>query len=900
MFLLSGKREKLKIFWVYILFLFSCFSLNAQINFKGVVFNENNTPINRARIYLKSGSTTKYTFTNSKGEFQIKLDSLQENSVVLIASSTQYKNDSISISISKNKFTYIENFNLKKALKPANIHSASSKVLDEVVVEGKRKPIEIKKDTVVYNTENYIDGSEKNVEDLLKKLPGIEVKENGSIEFKGKAVVAVMLDGGDLFNSNYMTGTRSINPNIIDQVQAIERWSDNPILKSLNAEDKVALNLKLKKDKVSFSSSIRAESDFYKKYNLGGYALMVNSLIKTFATTNYNNVGENKSPLNLSTNTLSFEDYKNNEYQAPFLIKSNSIDTQFGEEKANRNQQWFNSSNSLIKLSDKANVKIIGSMVKDKILIDNSSENFYNLNDESIYTKDENNIVKKPLYFTGDVELKWYKSGKEYIEIRSSISSLNEKTDNNLISNYSNGYQTKKDIKNLFSKNEGVYTLKLKEKKALQIRALYTYNKKPQNLLIHPSLPIYATNDSINYNFQNISSTKEHIGIDFILYQVFSEDHKLNSSLGFSHENYSLASDLKINDTEYSEDFNNKIKYRTNDLYLNFDYAFKNKKWNISFNQKNQLLYQTLDEISQIRKNIFLNSTKLSIFRTLFFRTSAFISGNITTSPIDEQYLFRNKILISNRNIISNNYSLGFESLESYQFGFSYNNAFLSQFKGTISAGYTKNKNTITSQYLIDSNLDFTQYYRSNKPMETYNISTNFEKFFPFLSSRFNLKSSYLTSEYFNTINNYDITKVKTQSFYSELIHQIALEIPLSIRNYFNYIYTESKSKISEKSTNHSFSMKNQLSYSFKKNSLVLSLINEYYKPDLSQTNDILFLNFSVNYSPKKSRFKYFLTLNNILNQEFNYSKYIQDYAVTYNKIELLHRTFLIGCNIDF
>ncbi len=881
----------MKLFCYSILLFFISFGkFNGQTTFKGIVLNDKQIPINRARIFVKTGTTSKFTFTDINGKFELNNDFGNVNSVLAIASSPGYKNDSIRIPINNQQKTYDTNFELSK----------TSFTIEEVKIQAKRKPIEIKKDTVVYNPENFIDGSEKNVEDLLKKLPGLEVKDDGSIQFKGKTVVAVMLDGGDLFNSNYMIGTRSINPNIIDQVEAIENWSDNPILKQLNSEDKVAINLKLKKDKVSFSSSLRAETDFVKRHNLGGYALAINSLIKTFGTTNYNNVGENKSPINLSTNSLSFEEYQNLKYQSPFIIRTNAVDTQFGTDRAYRNQQWFNSSNSIIKIGSKANLKLIGSMVQDKILINNISENFYKLNDETIYTKDENEIVKKPFYLTGNLELDWYRSDKEYIEINASLSSLDENVENNLNSNFNDSYNTKTNLKNLFSKNEFIYTLKLQEKNALQIKTLYTYNKKPQNLLVNSPLPFITTSDYSSKNFQTVSTSKENLSLEMILYHKFAEDHKLNTSAGFAYQNYVLRSNFLVDDVESLEDFNNNLHYKTKNFHFDFDYAFKNNMWDITFSQNNQILLQNLSEKTSISKNLFLNSSKLSVLKFISNKTALFLGAEISTIPINERYLFSKNILISNRSIINNDYSLNFETQQNYSIGFNYNDSYDKQFKTSVTVSYMKNSNPFTSKFFVDENLDYTQNYRIENAAESYSLQLNLEKFVPFISSRFNLKTNYYISKYFNNINDFALTEISANSLNVNLIHQFAFNFPLKIKNTLNYINLQQQSDITQSNSINSFNMKNELVYGFNKNVYVFNFSNEFFKPDFSQQSHLFFLNFSFNFSPKESKIKYFLSGKNLLNERYNYTKYIQNYSTSFNRIELLNRIFLVGVHIDF
>src|SRR5690606_27441794 len=102
-----------------------------------------------------------------------------------------------------------------------------------------------KKDTVVFNINSYKDGTERKIEDVLRKLPGIEINElSGIIKYKGKSIETVMLEGDDLFGSNYTLGTKNINADMVTEVEAIENYSENALLKGIEHSEKVALNLK--------------------------------------------------------------------------------------------------------------------------------------------------------------------------------------------------------------------------------------------------------------------------------------------------------------------------------------------------------------------------------------------------------------------------------------------------------------------------------------------------------------------------------------------------------------------------------------------------------------------------------------------------------------------------------
>ena len=85
----------------------------------------------------------------------------------------------------------------------------------------KAKPIHQDNDTTRYFVNAFADGHERTVEDLLKKLPGIDVSDDGSISYKGKPISKILLDHTDMFGENYKTASRTLSPQIVGSVEAI-------------------------------------------------------------------------------------------------------------------------------------------------------------------------------------------------------------------------------------------------------------------------------------------------------------------------------------------------------------------------------------------------------------------------------------------------------------------------------------------------------------------------------------------------------------------------------------------------------------------------------------------------------------------------------------------------------
>jgi hypothetical protein len=100
--------------------------------------------------------------------------------------------------------------------------SPSSKSLDEVIVFAERPPVVIKKDTVEFNASAFKTLPNALVEDLLKKLPGVQVDKDGNIVVNGKPVNKILVDGKSFFGDDPKMASRNLPANVIDKVQVTD------------------------------------------------------------------------------------------------------------------------------------------------------------------------------------------------------------------------------------------------------------------------------------------------------------------------------------------------------------------------------------------------------------------------------------------------------------------------------------------------------------------------------------------------------------------------------------------------------------------------------------------------------------------------------------------------------
>ncbi|MES2329341.1 MAG: outer membrane beta-barrel protein [Bacteroidota bacterium] len=99
---------------------------------------------------------------------------------------------------------------------------ATSQLLDEVIVVSERPPVSMKHDTIEFNATAFKTLPNALVEDLLKKLPGVQVDADGNISVNGKVVNRILVDGKTFFGSDPKMATRNLPANIIDKVQVMD------------------------------------------------------------------------------------------------------------------------------------------------------------------------------------------------------------------------------------------------------------------------------------------------------------------------------------------------------------------------------------------------------------------------------------------------------------------------------------------------------------------------------------------------------------------------------------------------------------------------------------------------------------------------------------------------------
>jgi len=210
---------------------------------KGITFDTvSKHPIASATVTLlekKDSSLVSFTMTDDAGRFEFK--DIHNGEYRLLITHVNYHNSNKLISINDND----------KVADLGNVAMDDiSKTLNEVIVQSEAPPVTLINDTVQYNAGSFKTAPNANVEQLLKKLPGVKVEKDGTIKAQGEKVNRVLVDGKEFFGSDPKVATKNLPADAVDKVQVYDKQSDQAQLTGFDDGNyEKTINLKLKKDK---------------------------------------------------------------------------------------------------------------------------------------------------------------------------------------------------------------------------------------------------------------------------------------------------------------------------------------------------------------------------------------------------------------------------------------------------------------------------------------------------------------------------------------------------------------------------------------------------------------------------------------------------------------------------
>lgn len=859
---------------VLVIFVMTTISFAQTVRFDGIIQDEQKNPLEMANIMAVNNGTKamdSYGITNDKGKFQLTLK--PNTSYTVKVSYLGMKSKEIAISTSAQNIVQ-------------NIVMDGSGIELEGVEIVREMPVSIKGDTIVYNADSFKSGTEKKLEDVLKKLPGVEVNADGEIEVEGKKVSKLMVEGKDFFDGDTKLGVKNIPADAIDKIQVLRNYNEVGALKGLeNDQDNVAMNIKLKEGKKNFwfgdATAGIGVAELDSRYIINPKLFYYSPKYSINLITNFNNIGE--LPLTAQDYFKFTGGFKNmmKKGGSNFNVSSNDLGISIlRNNRAKEIETQFCATNFAYSVTKAWNISGFGILSSSKTDLETKSQTTIldsgdqQKRDESTHQKNNLGLFKlsstyKPndkFQFDYDILTKLSKQDEDTDLLRESVV--------NNISSVETILTNKKQNPTSINQNLSLYyTQSDKNIFAFEMQHLYQdenpfYNA---NLRSQPfDLSGYISGQNRNDLNQDrfVKTNKLDAKIDY--YYMVTPKSNINITLGntysyqdFNSHIFQMLDNGNRNDLNDPQN-NNQVNYNFNDTFLGFHYKILSGKFTltpgVSLHSYSMINTQLGTDYSQNFTKVlpdFFALYQIKKSETLTYNFS--LSNDFTDiNQLAEGYVLSDYSSLFRGNRILENATSQVHSLRYFKYNmFNFENIF-------ANATYTKKVDAIKTEADFDGINQTSVPYNSNLADETFSGMGSYGR--SFLK---NYKASAVASlnwSKFNNIQNEDLKT--TESF----MQSYTIRASTNYKNFPNlevgYNVLVNQYSGSTYYTDKPFA---RLDYYFWNS---FSFVSEYefyhyYSTDKSVDNEYDFLSASLIYQKKDSKWEYKIAATNLLNTRY-------------------------------
>jgi len=203
-----------------------------------LIDSQTKEPMSFASVYLKAkGDTLITNFTLSDPEGKTELTKVTRGTYILSAEMLGYK--------TFNKEYYISKY--KEELGTIEMVE-DPEMIDAARVTAVGNPIEVKQDTIIYNASSFIVGENSMLEDLLKKMPGIEVSKDGKVTVNGESVSKITVGGKTFFFDDVNMALKNLPAKIVNKIRVIDKKAEVADFTGIAAEKEKVMDVEVKKE----------------------------------------------------------------------------------------------------------------------------------------------------------------------------------------------------------------------------------------------------------------------------------------------------------------------------------------------------------------------------------------------------------------------------------------------------------------------------------------------------------------------------------------------------------------------------------------------------------------------------------------------------------------------------
>ena len=881
---------------LFLVLLYFSATTYSQNIISGSVINSENKALVDANAILKntSGEIISYNFTDDLGNFLLETN--LKGSFTISISAFGYENKIVEINLKQDsehkKFDFILSPKIEE--------------LSEIIIETTR-PITVKNDTIVFTAAAFLQGNEQVVEDLLKKIPGLNIDESGNIKIGNQEVEKVMVDGDDLFSKGYKILTKNMPVNPIDKVEVYQNYSNNKHLKGIENSEKVALNLTLKEEarRVWFGNmmagyGVVSENRYEVKANLMNFG----KKNKYYFLTNLNNIGSNATgDINHLIRPYRADEagILGDEQTAHSLLGISYQTANLNQKRVNLNNAELLSLNSIFSISNKVKLKVLGFLNTNEINYYKNSFQQFSLSNTTFTNIEDFIGLKKQLTGFGKIDLNYDISKTKTLEY---TAKFNHTKDNNSSDLLFNDDLLKEKLKanNQLLDHNLLFTNKFKENKVLLLTARYINEKTPQTYSVNQFIFDDIFTEPAN-NTKQISENKmQFAGVEANFLNKKKNDDLFELKLGNQLRVDQLNTQFQLlqnqNTVAIPDLYQNQLTYQTNNLYLGSKYRFKFKKFAFQTSLHAHQIVNTLQNYDKkkSRSPFFVipsvgldwDINSKNKIRTSYSQTTTNATVlNVFSGYVQTGFRSFNKGLESFNQLNASNAMLG------YTYG-----GWGDKFFANAFILHAKNNDFYSTNSVVSQNYSITEaIVIKDRAITTF--SSSIDKFFKPIKSNLKINLGTTQTNFKNIVNNSDLREVEM------LTITYGVELRSGFKGFFNYHfgtkwnYNQVQTTFTNDFTNNMSFLDFSFIFSEKFNAKLQT--ERYFFGNLDkQNNTYYFLDLTARYMVKENKLTLFLSGNNLFNTKTfnNYS--ISDISISQTEYKLMPRYVLLSLEYRF
>lgn len=872
--------------------LLCCNSVQAQV-VQGTVKDEKDLPVKGANVLLTTGKglVVQFSHTNTNGHYSIALPAGANDSLVITVKHISYITEHQPVV--KNRLVY--DFLLKESVQSLN----------EVTVM--QRPITQRGDTIRYNVAFFAQEEDRTIQDVMKRMPGIDIAEDGTIYFNGKKIGNLYTGGDDLMDGRYGAATKVIKKELIETIEIIQNHQPIQVLRNKKTTDNIGLNLVLKDENSWKLTGLgMAGAGLPALYTANMNVMMLNKKVKTINSLKVNNTGEDyrneiaRLSLPGNTETPSLSD---------ILSSGTAGDPDLPRRNYYINQSGLANINYLIKNKDAIQFR-----TNIQAFTDKQEVNYYNQTQlftasDTIGYFEQLFMTRKPWMLNGSFNIQANKE-KYYLNNRTNAELSATREYSSLLTQSATLGQQLSGRQFAFG-NELHFIPALKTNGIMEFTWNLNYGRSPQRLWIDDGLHAQLLNDALPYRSlvqeAGVTVFQNHVQAGYLVSKNrFRQQYKL----ALLQENRQLDSDLALeqnngNWNKYQGDVGNNLAWNRYRAIISADYSWvKVNQYELGISipvTLQSIHYRQREYTLSETYNRFWVNPSLSYKWYVNAQETFTASYNYKNSLSDMHTVYRGVILTNYRSLQANNAPLQERSGHTAGVSYSFQRTLQMLF---LNGGLSFTKDNINTLLATEITSDIKRNVLLEIPntRSSWQLHAGGSKYLYFLKATLSLKNNYSITRMQQYINQ-ELIPVRFHSVNSSLSLDKKLFNRLSINYAGNYTYSFMKQGIKGGNNNNMQRLDQQLNTSLtvlKGLLFQFQLRNIYSRSSGNMAVNYWFADTKLRYPVKKWKTDIELDCTNIANiNSYELLRVDASYS-SLSHYDIRGRMLLLKCTFNF